>query len=144
MNRKILIALAGVAIAVPALAVAGGFHHGSAMHMEERFSALDSDGDGRITEAEMQAKRSRYFADADANADGVLDRQELEALIEARRKARMDRRFARLDANGDGGISAEEFAARKPGWIGRADADGDGGVTLDELKAFRPHHKRSE
>lgn len=144
MNRKTLIAIAGVALALPALAIAGGFHHGASANMEEHFAALDTDGDGRVTEAEMLAKRAQHFADADANGDGILNLEELESMMAARRKARMERRFARLDADGDGAISTEEFSQRKPGWIGRADADGDGGVTLDELKAFKPRHKRSD
>ena len=42
--------------------------------------AFDADGDGKVTEAEW----SRFFATADVNGDGVLDREELAAALGGR------------------------------------------------------------
>ncbi|MBC6980962.1 EF-hand domain-containing protein [Caulobacter sp. 17J80-11] len=111
----------------------------------------DTDGDGKISQTEMvQAERAR-FARLDANHDGKVTKDELEAL-ETRF---MDERFARLDTDKNGQISKEEFAAaheqragrwagrrgvgmggdRMGGMLGRLDTNGDGVVTQAEADA---------
>ena len=44
-----------------------------------RFEDLDSDHDGAVTLAEFQAKLEQHFAMFDANKDGVLSHDELDA-----------------------------------------------------------------
>jgi len=81
---------------------------------ERRMLSADTDGDGKVSKAEfLAAARSgkgdpaRRFNRLDRNADGLLDRQEIAAV--------MTRRFGRLDTNGDGMLTPTERAAAKAG-----------------------------
>ncbi|WP_198351000.1 EF-hand domain-containing protein [Flavisphingomonas formosensis] len=80
----------------------------------ERLTAMDSDGDGRISKAEMSAAParggrdpSRLFDAMDVNHDGYLDKNEI--------RAALARRFQRMDANGDGILTPEERMAGRMG-----------------------------
>ena len=47
--------------------------------MEEHFKALDTDGDGAVSEAEMQAHHGQMFSKLDADGDGFVTEEELKA-----------------------------------------------------------------
>jgi hypothetical protein len=105
---------------------------------------LDTNGDGSVDLAELQAARPDFtveqFNKADANGDGLLSRDELRA-------AHGRARFERLDQDGSGGVSLDEMKAVKPGitpeHYGKLDANGDGQVTQDEMRAMhRERHRR--
>ncbi|MGD9812083.1 MAG: EF-hand domain-containing protein [Sphingobium sp.] len=102
MKKSLLIAGAAVlAIAVPAIAA----HHEG-----------DADGSPKMmmqdmTRADVEAKVKDHFAKVDANKDGAITMEEMDAYREAKQTNRMDAHFARMDANGDGSISREEFAS---------------------------------
>lgn len=77
-----------------------------------RIMAADTDGDGRISRAEMAAMAtkdgrdpSRLFDAMDANHDGYLDKPEIQAAL--------TRRFHRMDSNGDGVVSPDERMASR-------------------------------
>lgn len=72
-------------------------------------SMMDADGNGVVTRAEAQQKAEEMFAMMDVNKDGKLD----QADREARRQEMRSRLFDKLDANHDGSISKEEFMADK-------------------------------
>ncbi|QXQ08217.1 EF-hand domain-containing protein [Sphingosinicellaceae bacterium] len=79
---------------------------------EKRLLANDTDGDGKISQAEFVAGTkagkgdpARRFAKMDANGDGMLDKSEIDAMLA--------RRFKRLDTDGDGVASADERAAAR-------------------------------
>ncbi|WP_246332110.1 EF-hand domain-containing protein [Sphingomonas chungangi] len=71
-----------------------------------RIMAADTDGDGKVSRAEMAAAArnghdpSRRFDAMDANHDGMLDASEI--------RAALTRRFHRLDRNGDGVLTPDE------------------------------------
>ena len=115
--------------------------------------AADSDGDGRISQAEFTAGALQRFEARDADRNGTLTTEEAQANREARRAERRDQAFQRMDANSDGMISRAEFDARgaergdgqrgRGGWgrggrggrgdhAGRIEADG---VTRAEVEA---------
>lgn len=111
--------------------------------MSMMFERFDTDGDGAVTRAEIDALRMQAFESADADGDGMLNAEELAAWQDARRAeraaARMRARLDRLDSDGDGLVSAEELAASGPpaAMFDRMDADGDGAITLAELNEAR-------
>lgn len=111
--------------------------HGKGQMIEK----LDTDGDGQITKAEVEALKAEKFAEADANGDGGLSLDELEAFHEAERERRMEarrqRHFERADENGDGVISMDEFDNRRGGMFERVDADGDDIITEEEIEAMK-------
>lgn len=81
----------------------------------ERLARLDLDGDGVVSQAEIDTAAARRAAEIDTNGDGVISAEELlawrEARMAERRQQRVERALARMDADGDGVVSAEEFAA---------------------------------
>jgi hypothetical protein len=75
-----------------------------------RLMAADTDGDGRVSRAEMAAMATKNGHDGshrfdvmDANHDGYLDKSEIQAGL--------TRRFHRMDRNGDGVVSPDERMA---------------------------------
>jgi Ca2+-binding EF-hand superfamily protein len=157
------------------------------------FDHLDSDGDGALSEADFDARHTAmafgftarraddngddqvtaaewdaWFAERDANGDGVLsadDRPERGERARSRDGAREGRRGHRghhgphggfhgeklaeaRDADGDGDVTRADFAALSA----RFDANGDGMLTEDEVPAlgregregrgWRGHHRR--
>ncbi|MEM7766423.1 MAG: hypothetical protein AAF253_02925 [Pseudomonadota bacterium] len=105
---------------------------------EARFDALDGNGDGEITRAEVDAKRMADFARADTNADGVLSIEESQAWKDAKRAERQAVRaqaqFTRADVNGDGVIGPDEFGSRNEKMFDRVDANEDGIITTEEAE----------
>lgn len=70
--------------------------------------ALDTDGDGRISRAEMQAGKSgmaQHFEQMDANKDGYIDQADRQARMTERRAACFDK----ADADKNGQLSRAEF-----------------------------------
>lgn len=118
---RTLTALAlGAALAVPALALAGGNKAGA------DFATMDTDQDGRISATEHSAGLEKKFAKLDTDGDGSISSLELSA------KGKADR-FARLDIDGDGDLSRQEFTAR--GHFAQLDANGDGFLSRSELES---------
>jgi len=109
---------------------------------------LDTDGDNLISYEEFEPPRQRgrgWFEGGDADDDGNLSREEMEAQLAKQideMTARAIERFEAADLDGDGLVSAEE---RKRAGFDRIDADGDGYISADELEAAhrarRDHHR---
>ena len=94
-----------------------------------RLLAMDLDGDGSMTRAELvvaqraasakaRGRMERQFAGADRNSDGRIDDAELAAEGQAAALAALDedaaallRATLRLDADGNGALSAQELRA---------------------------------
>jgi hypothetical protein len=89
-----------------------------------RHARLDTDGDGKISQAEFVQARTERLTALDADHDGSLTPAELRARVQAVRAERTNARFDRLDTDKNGEISRAEFdAARTPrtgGEAGRA------------------------
>lgn len=109
----------------------------------------DTDGDGRISQAEALAPEEARFKDLDADSDGFVTadefRQSFEARVPAEVREQMQARglgdpsegfIKELDKNGDGKVELAE--AVQPGVEGfkRMDTDGDGFATQPEAEAF--------
>lgn len=114
MNKLVLLA---VFVSAPALAQTAA--PAGSMTLDQflsrqtaRILAADSDGDGRVSKAEMagmaRGRRdpSALFDRMDVNHDGYLDAAEIKAVL--------THRFQRMDTDGDGIVSAQErMAARR-------------------------------
>lgn len=103
-----------VAVALPMTASAWG---GKGGHGGKIFEMLDTDKDGAVSAAEMQARSEERFTQADADGDGYVTAEEMTKAHEAMRAQWQERRA---------GMMEEGFTT--------ADADGDGKVTLQEMQ----------
>lgn len=100
--------------------------------LAQTFAALDADGDGLITEADLRAGVEVRMAAVDTDKSGTLDVDELTAAILTRMSERMgDRMDEANPRRGDPARMAARIAARM---IDARDADGDGVVSMAELE----------
>ena len=130
----------------------GAQHRGQRGHHDA--ARLDTDGDGRLSRAEVDAAGTirgqrtnllaQDFAQIDGNSDGYLVRGEIRAWHERQRpqreaqmRKRFDERFAAADLNGDGKLSrveVEEKMQRLSGRFAWMDDNRDGFLSRDELQ----------
>jgi Ca2+-binding EF-hand superfamily protein len=102
------------------------------------------------TRTEIESRVAAHFAEADANHDGAITREEADARHAARRAEEQDRHFARLDSNSDGEISvAERDAARSMGADRRGammaeESNMRGRVSEEEMAQLRGHAPAAE
>ncbi len=99
------------------------------------FAKLDSNGDGQVTADEIEQRMDAHFSNVDSDSNGVLSKAELEANARKDSVARVRRMLAKLDANGDDQISPDEVRGRLGAHFAQADTDGDGLLSKAELEA---------
>ena len=107
------------------------------------FEAFDTDGDGKVTLAEMDALKQARFTAADTDGDGMLSSEEMIARGMSRAGERMAKRMEKRighmiekrDATGDGMLSFDEMGQNQEGnrLFERMDANSDGAVTAEEF-----------
>lgn len=139
------LALVGAVLATGALAQQGpGGNEGRGAMLLEMFDGIDTDNDGKLTEAELEAHRTAMFTASDANADGMLNADELAARQLARFTETLAERTAKMienrDNNGDGSLSLAEME-EGPGMrnFARIDTDNDGAISKEEAQAAGDH-----
>ena len=109
----------------------------------------DLNGDKQIDQIEFITHAAQRFTDTDANADGMLSKDEIKAHRKARKSKMEDRRFDEVDSNKDGMISKAEKAAfkeqksakRAEMRLKRMDTDGDGVVSDAEKETMKAKRK---
>lgn len=105
------------------------------------FATLDANGDGALTLEEMQAHGKAHFADMDTDGDGALSVAELAASGAERATERAARMIARFDANEDGLLQQDEMPSRgerrAAQMFDRVDADGDGVISAEEFETAK-------
>lgn len=98
-------------------------------------------GERSIDIATLQERAAERARAMDANGDGYISFEEMQAWREAERERRARERFARLDTDGDGRVSVEEFQAAQEKRIARLDRSGDGMVDRGHWHERRGHHR---
>ena len=94
---------------------------------------MDTDGDGKVSFAEIVAEQKRLVGAADVDGDGKL------SIAEFRRRGRLFQSlrattlFDLMDANGDRQLTAEEISKPSERWFLRYDANDDGVLEEKEL-----------
>jgi len=105
----------------------------------------DMDKDGRITRSEFSAFGDQKFAAMDADANGLVSKDERHTFRATKRAQRSQMRFDQTDTNGDGFISKEEHAAafsrRDERRKNQMDINGDGSFDNEDRKAMREKRK---
>lgn len=110
---------------------------------------LDTDGDGRVSQAEAVAPAGARFKEMDVNGDGFVTadefRRAFEAQVPPEARQKMTERgmgdpgegfVKELDQNGDGQVDLAESQQPTLEGFKRMDADGDGFATREEADVF--------
>ncbi|MFN7919534.1 MAG: hypothetical protein U0Q16_05520 [Bryobacteraceae bacterium] len=105
-------------------------------------AALDTDGDGTVSQAEI-ANSAQSLAKLDRNNDGRITEEEVRPNFGPggpggrRNPAEMaSRMMEEWDANGDGKLTKNELPERMQERFGDADKNGDGWLSKEELTAM--------
>lgn len=96
------------------------------------FAEVDADGDGSVTQEEIDTFRAATVTNADSSGDGAISLDEFETIYLNFVRARMVDAFQDLDADGDGSISTTEMDSRFGGVVERMDRNGDGALSPDD------------
>ena len=131
-------ALGGTALAGASYAGHRGGGHGMdfldkgqlAVSAMELFDAVDADGDGKLTQAEIDRLRNDRHAAHDTDGDGNLSLEEFAALWHETTRPLTVRAFQMLDTDGDAVVTRAEYDRPLAGIVERLDRDGDGGLSL--------------
>lgn len=94
---------------------------------------FDTNGDGQLTQAEIDAVRTDRFAAFDADGNGELTLGEYEGLWLDAMRERMVDRFQVLDNDGDAMVTAQEFVDPFASMVSRMDRNEDGVITVDDM-----------
>jgi len=140
MLKDIVTVVAVVAGLVATRAQAHDGSHGNEHSMlEEVFSRIDANTDGELSEQELQAHAARRFASVDANGDGALTPVEVAASMRGHQKDDL----LKFDTDGNGALNADELykigeskkGKRASKRFDRLDANNSGDITLSEMQA---------
>lgn len=103
----------------------------------------DTNEDGLIQLSEFTARADQKFATMDADGNGMVTKEERQAVKKQKREARALKQFAKADSNGDGSITEEEFmaarAARADKMKQKREVNGDG--QMHKKKNKKMHKK---
>jgi len=94
----------------------------------------DTNGDGKISQAEFTAMMDQRFARLDKNGDGFITADELGDMAGRGPGGGV----MAADADHDGKVSHAEYNAQAAARFARFDANHDGQITPDEMNAARP------
>ncbi len=141
-----IFAAGAIAAALPAGADSGRKMHGS--ELMPSFGELDANGDGSVSVEEVEAFLDAKFAEQDADGDGMLSAEELKnammALMASRIAKHSERMLDRLDDDGDGMIGRNEIAPASmlERMFERLDSDDDGMISEEEFEMMKNKHGR--
>ena len=96
----------------------------------EVFNAVDADGDGTLTQAEIDKVRNERHGAHDADGDDNLDLEEFAGLWHETTRPLTVRAFQMLDTDGDAVVTRAEYDRPLAGIVERLDRDGDGGLSM--------------
>jgi Ca2+-binding EF-hand superfamily protein len=124
-------------VSSPAALAGGGKHEPDA-----RFTAMDSNGDGKVSAEEHAAAAKRMFDTMDADKDGKVTAVEMSAAHEQVTGKKAEKtemsaadKIKAVDGNGDGVLTAEEHATGAKTMFAKMDTDKDGFLSKSEVAA---------
>lgn len=123
--------VAGLAFAGQSVAqrVHGGMGMLRGLGAEQVLREVDTDRDGRITQAEIDAAVNARFARFDADSNGRLSLDEFGALWADITRPAAVRAFQLMDPDGDSAITKAEVDERFGRLVQRFDRNGDGALS---------------
>jgi hypothetical protein len=119
--------------------------HGHGMHnvqmMTERY---DANKDGKLSQEEIDANRTSWHGEFDADKNATLSLQEFQGLWLKARNEDMVREFQRFDRDGNGQVTLDEYKQPLSGMVARMDRNGDGVLTPDDRMKHRDRMRGME
>lgn len=115
----------------------GGKHHRRHKRghgMRRAFKLLDTNGDGKVSMAEIAAEQKRLLAAADVDGNGTLSADEFRRRGRLIMSLRTWTFFDMMDADGNGELSAAELNGPAGRWLKRKDGDKSGDLTREEIR----------
>jgi EF hand len=129
---KYLVLIAGLALSSTAFA-------GPA---DKVVAAVDSNGDGKLSQDEHTAVSSKMFGFLDTDKNGVVTAAEMDAVQDriaakhgVQQRLNSADKIKGIDSNKDGAISLEEHTLASKSMFNKMDADKDGFVSAQERQA---------
>jgi Ca2+-binding EF-hand superfamily protein len=111
----------------------------------ELLKNVDANGDGAITQEEIDAAVAARLDQFDADKNGSLSLQEFEALWADLTRPAAVRAFQFLDPDGNANVSKDELDEALGGIVKRFDRNGDGKLTReDRPRGHRMHGRWSD
>lgn len=107
------------------------------------FAGADADKDGKVSKEELDAYRAAQAKALDTDGDGLISAEELAAMhmkgAQQRATDMATRMIERRDSDGDGKLSAAEMSVRPvpAAMFDRLDTDKDGALSQAELDAAK-------
>lgn len=98
----------------------------------DMFQSVDANGDGRLTQAEIDTARNARHAAHDGNGDGNLDLDEFAGVWHETTRPLTVRAFQFLDADGDAVVSRAEYDRPLAAVVERLDRNGDGALSMSD------------
>lgn len=133
-------------VVLAGLIAVGGFAVQAAGEQQRpSFEQIDANGDGQITQAEMQEIGKARFARMDADGDGFLNLSEMMAQRGQRNERHAARMLERFDTDKNGSLDRSELSKAAEargtrhgkGMMARMDMDEDGKLSLEEMMSHR-------
>ncbi|MDA8870163.1 hypothetical protein N9H93_02065 [Rhizobiaceae bacterium] len=100
--------------------------------MRQLFAQADADKDGAVTREEIAALRQSQVQAADADGNGDLTLAEFERVWLSMNRSRMVDAFQRLDEDGSGEVTAAEIDEPLNRMVERMDRNGDGKIDRED------------
>ena len=98
----------------------------------EMFDAVDADGDGKLTQAEIDKALDDRHAKHDGNGDGNLSLEEFAGLWHETTRPLTVRAFQTLDTDGDAVVTRAEFDRPLADIVQQLDRNGDGSLSMKD------------
>jgi Ca2+-binding EF-hand superfamily protein len=113
------------------------FAGGDSAQIADKFAAMDTNQDGKISPDEHAVGAKMMFDKMDANRDGQVTAAEMQAVRSDKGSKGMPAsdKIKVVDVDGDGRISADEHAAGAKAMFDKMDSDKDGYLTKSEMEA---------
>lgn len=115
-------------------------HWRKARRMDRMMERFDTDGDGKLTQSELDDARKALLAKHDGDKDGKLTLAEFQNLWLEFMHRRMVRGFQRIDRDGDAAITIEEFLKPYSKVVERMDRNEDGVLDKEDRRYRGRHH----
>ena len=140
-----VIGLAGTSIAQRAFGSGwGGLGLARGLGAEQLLREVDTDRDGKITQAEIDRAVGSRLERFDGDRNGRLSLEEFTALWADLTRPVAVRAFQFLDPDGDAGVSRDELNERFSRVVARFDRNGDGALSVEDRRHGFGRDRREE